>query len=123
MEQAKDVYDNWVVASNGVKTYIGEEVEYKGNYLLLEKAFELKILEMHHPDPSGRGVQTVLQNLHVTEALCSEPTKISMFVTSYRRLEWLGEQDRKNHIGFIESAKKAFAEQRMRSLGIEIARA
>jgi len=120
MEQDKDVYRDWVIVVSDGRNYVGELVEREHNWIKIKKAFELKILEMRRPSPTGQGIEMVLQNMHVQEPLCLGGVSMELYITKIRYFTDLTDVDRREHYSFVESAERAFMMQRAKTSGIEL---
>lgn len=130
MESSDDVYRHWAVVETGIRIYVGEilggfgseghalEVSTDG-FVRLGEAFELLVVRMNQPMPDGQGVGMVQQNMHTPFPLCEEGATIHVRATAVRYFREMSAGARAAHITFVESAKKAFAEERMRKSGIQ----
>jgi hypothetical protein len=130
MEPSDDVYRNWAVVETGIRIYVGEILGGFGTeghtlqaaedgFVRLGEAFELLVVRMNQPLPDGQGVAMVQQNMHTPFPFCEEGATIHVKATAIRYFREMSAGSRAAHITFVESAKKAFAEERMRKLDIQ----
>ncbi len=123
MEPSDDVYSNWAVVEVSPRIYVGELVggpDIEGFYDM-DHLFELVVVRANAPTKDG-GIGMAQSNLHTPLALCVDGEKMRVKPNAIRRFDTLSEASRREHIVFVESAKQAFADERMRKANLEPAR-
>lgn len=120
MAEDEDVYRDWVIVTSDGKNYLGQLDQKSNNNVTLRDAFELRIMELRRPDSSGRGVEVVLQNMHVQEPLCAGGVSMELWITKIRYFKDMSNADLLEHVHFVESAKRQFMAQKAKSFGIEL---